>query len=256
MLAFFLCFGKPFAGGVVRSVSVEGTAFMVELNDGRILRTNDLADTEFDIQISSKAMRLRIDSVEHDSNAADIWLHGFSVKQSNGTWKKLCKPGPDGRSLGFPLAGKSRRNGTLDTTYQNEFELACTSGVQAKCLRYGYLPWSSAPDGSPLLQAFNACVLMLRADYSGDNTPTTRDGTKIDIADRWNIQTLDADDDRFEAGWDAGGAVCVHHARISENMPLEALEASVPRLKGRTGGICTPEFAKQHGALILNRSKR
>lgn len=97
---------------------------------------------------------------------------------------------------------------------------------------------------------------MLRADYSGDNTPTTRDGTKIDIADRWNIQTLDADDDRFEAGWDAGGAVCVHHARISENMPLEALEASVPRLKGRTGGICTPEFAKQHGALILNRSKR
>ena len=257
MLAFLVCVGQALASDAVRKISADGTAFNVELADGRKLHSINLIGTELDIQISGNSVRLRIDSVERDSTAEAnaIWLHGFSVKQPGGPWKKLCRPGLDGRALGFPLAGKNRDNGALDTADQNLFELACTSGAQAKCVRYGYLPWAKAPDGLSLLPAFNACVLMLRADYAGNNAPTTRDGAKIDVADRWNIQTLDINDENFEAGWDAEGALCVHHPRISENISLEQLEASIPRLKGRTGTICTPEFARKLGALIFNRSK-
>jgi hypothetical protein len=255
MLALLLCVEQVTASDAVRKIAANGTIFKAELNDGRKLNSIDLVGTELDIRISKKTMRLRIDSVERDSTADAIWLHGFSVKQPTGSWKKLCRPGPDGRALGFPLAGKTRDNGTLDTTDQNLFELTCTSGVQAKCVRYGYLPWATAPDGLSLLPAFNACVLMLRADYAGNNAPTTRDGAKIDVADRWNIQSLDINDENFEAGWDAGGALCVHHPRIGENISLEQLEAKTPRLKGRTGTICTPEFARKLGALIFNRSK-
>ena len=257
MFAFLVCVGQALASDAVRKISADGTAFNVELADGRTLHSINLIGTGLDIRISGNSARLRIDSVERNSTAEAnaIWLHGFSVKQPGGPWKKLCRPGLDGQALGFPLAGKTQGNGTLDTADQNQFELACTSGAQAKCVRYGYLPWAKAPDGLPLLPAFNACVLMLRADYAGNNTPTTRDGAKIDVADRWNIQTLDIDDENFEAGWDAEGALCVHHTRISENMSLEQLEANVPRLKGRTGTICTPEFARKLGALIFNRSK-
>jgi len=36
---------------------------------------------------------------------------------------------------------------------------------------------------------------------------------------------------------------------------LEALEAAYPRLKGKTGAICTPDFARAGGAIVLNHSK-
>ncbi len=248
--------GTAVAGGLVKAVRAHGAQFQVTFSDGKTLTSHELVGAELEMTIAGRDIRLRIDKVESDPAAPGILLHEFSVRQPDSGWKNLCRKDSAGRSEGFPLAGKSRGNGTLDTSDPAAFELACTSGAQAKCARYGYLPWSSAPDGSPLLQAFNACVLMLRADYAGDSAPATRDGTKIDIGDRWNIQALDAHGGRFEAGWDAAGAVCVHHPRIGENMTLEKLEAGIPRLKGRTGPACTPELARQLGALIFNRSKR
>ena len=50
------------------------------------------------------------------------------------------------------------------------------------------------------------------------------------------------------------GAVCVHHARVKENVTLAALESQVPQLRGRTGAICTEDFARQNGAILLNWS--
>ena len=34
----------------------------------------------------------------------------------------------------------------------------------------------------------------------------------------------------------------------------DQLEARYPRLKGRTGAICTEDFARAHGAVIFNHS--
>jgi hypothetical protein len=59
----------------------------------------------------------------------------------------------------------------------------------------------------------------------------------------------------FEAGWSAEGAVCVHHARVKNNVTLAELEARYPRLKGHTGSVCTEEFARANGAILFNRSK-
>ena len=50
------------------------------------------------------------------------------------------------------------------------------------------------------------------------------------------------------------GAVCVHHVRVSENVTLAELETLYPGLRGRTGAICTEEFARVHGAIVFNRS--
>jgi hypothetical protein len=49
--------------------------------------------------------------------------------------------------------------------------------------------------------------------------------------------------------------VCVRHVRIKENVSLEELERLHPRLKGRTGTVCTEDFARAHGALLFNRSQ-
>ena len=85
-----------------------------------------------------------------------------------------------------------------------KFELSCTAGVRAKCVRFGYLPWRDYGTR----QLFNACIRMMRADYCGDGQATTRDGTLIDIYDDLGMQKLDEISAcAFEAGWTADGAV-------------------------------------------------
>jgi hypothetical protein len=97
---------------------------------------------------------------------------------------------------------------------------------------------------------------MVRADYGGDGHGTTRDGMPIDVYDAWKIQTPDLQEGHdFEAGWGPEGAVCVRHVRVAETVSLEELERLHPRLKGRTGAICTEDFARAHGALLFNRSQ-
>jgi hypothetical protein len=96
----------------------------------------------------------------------------------------------------------------------------------------------------------------VRADYGGQDEATTKDGQYIDMYDPLQIQTPEfVAGHGFEAGWAPDGAVCVNHVRVKENTSLEALEAKYPRLKGRTGAICTEEFARAHGAILFNRSR-
>jgi hypothetical protein len=122
-------------------------------------------------------------------------------------------------------------------------------------VRFGYRPWASGPDGESLAPQHAACVRMVRGDYGGTR-PFTRNGMSIDLYDLQDIQKSDmAADQAFEAGWTPDGAVCVHHPRVKENVTLEQLEAEFPRLKGRTGAVCTEDFARQHGAILFNRSK-
>lgn len=107
----------------------------------------------------------------------------------------------------------------------------CTSGAIGKCIRWGYTPSAGA--------LHEACVRMVRADYGGDGTSFTRDGTPIAFCDRAGIHRCRQPRD-IEAAWAASGAVCVGHPRISEIVTLEALAARYPALRGHTGSACEP----------------
>src|SRR5262245_56780055 len=139
-------------------------------------------------------------------------------------------------------------------TSHNGFELVCTAGPQAKCVRFGYGPWRQAPDGRPMRDWFNACVRMMRGDYCGDGRPYTRDGTWIDLYDRIGVQKSDEDPSlRFEAAWGPEGAICVARPRLPDLITLDGLETECPRLKGRLGpAVCNENVP---GALIINRSR-
>ena len=248
----------------MKSINVEGASFVVVLSDGRVLRSRDLIGATLNIVTGGGGtLRLRIDAVEPDpgdvarsaSASNEVLLHSFSFQTPDGDWRNPCEAGPDGRRQGFPIAGRERGDATFEPAEPGVFELTCTAGAQGKCVRFGYHPWERNADGSSRLNLYNACIRMVRADYSGDGRGTTRNGQQIDIYDFAQIQPK-ADDPahEFEAGWSPEGAVCVRHVRVKENANLAELEASVPRLKGRTGEICTEEFARGGGALLYNRS--
>lgn len=247
LLLVLLLLAAPAAAqrSAVHAVSVEGTEIVVALDGGRTVRSKDLAGSTLTVRFGGEPARIRIAAVEADPDdrSGTVWLHTIEALQDDGNWVNLCSAGPDGRQQGFPLQG------------DKGLEFTCSSGAIGKCVRFGFRPWAFGPDGKRLAAQHAACVHMVRGDYGGDGEPWTQNGMRIDLYDTQSIQKPDLDPAQaFEAGWAADGAVCVHHVRVKENTTLEALEQRYPRLRGRTGAICTEAFARANGALLFNRS--
>lgn len=215
---------------------------------------------EFVVPVDGQLASVRLDAVDTAPERAGVLLHHFTVAATNAAGKEVrspvCSPDRTGRNAAVPV------NGTLDaagnyTPDPKRYFLACTSGAVGKCLLWGYAPWGHAPDGTPLEPAYQSCLHMVRADYAGDNTPHTKNGTTIDTADIYGIETFDSSGDTgagqgafaFEAGWGPAGAVCVARTRWPELADYTALIAKHPNL----GGPCDRAAATKRGALLFTR---
>jgi ADYC domain-containing protein len=255
VLALSAALSARAAGTTVVSIEAVGTGFRAKLSDGSVKQAAEFAGAVLVFKINDQPTRIRIASIRPDpaDKSGSVLLHDFRIEATD---EPLCSPAPDGTRLGFPLAGLVGPDGRLDQSESGIFQLVCTSGVQGKCVRFGYHPWQTAPNGRPMRDFFNACVRLLRADYCGDGRGWTRDGTLVDIWDDYGVQTLDGGGDPaflFEAGWNADGAVCAAHSRIPENITLEKLKAYCPRLE--TIPSCDENSARAARALIFNRSR-
>ena len=250
----------------VKSIDVDGTNFVVSLSDGQVLRSRDLVGATLNIvtgggggalarahrRRGGRPRRRRAQFGRLERGAAAQFLLSVCWRASGAIFANPALMGAV-KAFRSPAARpRTRRSAPAEA---GVFELTCTGGAQGKCVRFGYRPWEKQPDGGSTWSLYNACLRLVRADYSGDGKGTTRNGQPIDIYDFLGVQKK-ADDPShdFEAGWSPQGAVCVRHVRVKENTSLAALEDSAPRLKGRTGAICTEEFARANGALLFNRS--
>jgi hypothetical protein len=100
---------------------------------------------------------------------------------------------------------------------------------------------------------------MLRADYCGDDQATTRTGMLVDIYDRIGINQREGDTMpgvSFEAAWNEQGAVCVAHPRVPQNVTLEDLAETCPRLRDRLGPTCTEASATEMATPLLFNGSR
>lgn len=228
-------------------LDVDGTEFVLSRPGMPLLRGADLTGAVLTVRIGDIDTRVRIASVQRDPEAigGPVWLHDLRVQQADGAWQPLCLPNAKDERTGFPLSDGA-----------GGFVLTCVSGAEGKCVRWGYRPWDHAPDGTSLAVVHRACINMVRADYGGDDRPSTRDGMAIDVYDVWGIQKPENDPGfEFEAGWTPDGAVCVNHPRVAANIGLAELEARYPGLTGKTGPACTEATARALGAVLFNRSR-
>lgn len=114
----------------------------------------------------------------------DLFLYDVKVIDFNGTQGDLC---PSGQRA-MALAGTWDATATFHES-STQFTFACTNGTIAKCVRWGYRPWTSAkPPGAAAtvesLAGFHqGCVRAAMADYCGTAHSFTKDGTIIDISD-------------------------------------------------------------------------
>jgi hypothetical protein len=102
------------------------------------------------------------------------------------------------------------------------FTFSCDDRALAKCVELGYKPWQAAmscPGGKKceritLADLHQSCTRMLRADYCGDGTSYTVDGTALNAYDAFGIRT-DGASWAIEAEWGPAGALCVSRERIA-----------------------------------------
>ncbi|MBD2747052.1 hypothetical protein IC232_10160 [Microvirga sp. BT688] len=221
--------------------------FRLHLNEGRVLEREALAGARIVMRRGEQTIHVLIDTVEMQDGVpgGPVVLYRLLVEDLvRRTHHNACLPDARGRQLGLPLQTETG------------VDFTCTSGAEGKCILMGYRPWDSRAD-VPMQDLHAACVHMMRADYGGDNHPSTRDGTLVDVYDRFGMQKPDSVDPLpFEAAWGRDGAVCVAHPRIAENVTLEELAKSYPKLRSSLGPeVCTEEVMRHHpDALLFNRS--
>lgn len=211
-----------------------------------MLRSVELVGATLMMIIDGRKLAVTIAAVEEDRQASGgrLMLHRFRVRQDDGRIDDLCLPDATNEAWGFPIP--DGRGG---------FELTCMSGAYGKCVRLGYRPWEERPGGPPLSALHRACMRMIRADYGGDGTSWTRDGTLIDVYDRFGVQSPQQTGEMsFEAGWSETGAVCVAHPRLRATPKLAELARRYPDLAGRTGPQACDEKKALPEALLFNRS--
>ena len=245
-LSFIAVLMKP-AAAVEGRFQVDGLDLALRLDDGRVFRGQTLTGMTLVLGTPSGDAEIRIDGVAHEEEirGRPATFFRMSVKDRDGSSKDLCQPDPDGARMAFAYP-----NGA------GGFSLTCTSGAEGKCILFGYRPWETR-EGMPMRDLHQACIHLLRADYGGDDRPSTRNGTLINLYDRFGIQDPgQAAGMTFEAAWGPEGAVCVAHPRIPDTVTLDQLAERYPRLKGRLGPDACTESAMRADprALIFNQS--
>jgi hypothetical protein len=160
-----------------------------------------------------------------------------------GSWQPACPADADGRNAAIPLAAVWDEHGDRSTS-NTQFTFGCTTGVIAKCYRWGYRPWVTGY--GDLVAMHWTCTRLARADYCGNGQPHTHDGTLVNV---WDTLPFPGPIQRhpgllpppgmlFEAGWNTGGAVCLSHARwvLDDGAALAALcpQRLVPPGLGQT----------------------
>ncbi|NIX76936.1 ADYC domain-containing protein [Microvirga terricola] len=247
-LLIFAQFSPASVSALEGRFQADGMDLVLKLSDGRVLRGQTLTGMRLFLGTGADEREIRIDDIALETRLRGLPLtfYRMSVKdRETGAFKELCQVDPDGEraAIAYP-------NGADD------FSLTCTSGAEGKCILFGYFPWQTQ-DGIPMRDLHRACVHMLRADYTGDDRPTAKNGTKINIIDRFGIQNPGhVSWMEFEAAWGTEGAICVAHPRIADNITLDELADRAPRLKGRLGPHkCYEEAVRDDPrALIYNES--
>ena len=231
--------GMTMQGFELSGVTLQGPLSNVHVDKGElvgqrganVLRGTALVGAHLYAQVVSEddpmetaEVEYRITAVTAESASYDPTHTGYTYLYTleqfvddDDSWQPACSPDTDGRRVAIPLA--ATWNATGDRVESSTlFTFGCTTGVIAKCYRWGYRPWVTGY--GDLVGMHQACTRMARADYCGNGIPNTHDGTWINVWDTLPppgpIQKhglLPPLGMLFEAGWNTDGAVCLSHAR-------------------------------------------
>jgi len=228
-------------GLVLQGTSFSGT--LVQDGVEHNLQGLDFIGAEFDLRLTAivdgaevvEEVILRIDDIRQSDKQADVYLYDLTYRsKTSDQWLPYCG---DSAIPAVPLQNywDPQTGDRIDDP--NVVTFACSNAVLAKCTLWGYRPWATATscdkeskkdppkdkwkekhcDEVSLQDHHQACTRMARADYCGDGTAATVDGTMIDIWDKLSPPLQSRFTDwPVEAHWTPDGASCVNFVRHPE----------------------------------------
>jgi hypothetical protein len=223
--------GMTLNGMTLNGIKLDGTLFSVNIGSQPISGQAFIGTTwNLSIQSSTLAqplpVTLRFDNIYVDprSPSGDVYLYDISYSVNGSPqWTSLCSD-----ASGRPVSVVPLRNhwdyqtgARIDDPSAVTF--ACINAALGKCVRLGYRPWATAThckgscESVSLADHHQACTRLLRADYCGNGTSYTENGTLIEVYDDLmptiNANTMSWD---LEAQWNPDGARCLGDARHAE----------------------------------------
>lgn len=249
-------------GVTVRGAALAGARIYGDATDGAQI-------VEVEYRIASVTDEL---AANDPTNTGNTFL--YRVEQfATDSWVDACDADEDGRQAAIPIAMTWNDAGDRVPSTAH-FTFGCTSAAIGKCYRWGYRPWLTGYGGADFSALHQTCTRAARADYCGDGTSFTQDGTAINIWDRLPapgpIQKhglLPPLGFLFEAGWNTEGAVCLSRARwlVDDLLDLHVANVCPDRLIPPTilgglvigGAVCDTVSAvlqQDPDALIFNES--
>jgi hypothetical protein len=226
--------GATLSGAPLTQVRVERGEVIAQ-RGSTTLRGNALFDAHFlaearDIKVTPPVhavIEFKVTAIMPESEKWDQKHTGhtflYSLEQldaDTGEWQQACPADEDGRRVAIPLSAIWDEHGDRIES-SSLFTFGCTTGVIAKCYRWGYRPWVTGY--GDLVPVHQTCTRVARADYCGVGDTSTHENTPINLWDNLPspgpIQThggilgLPPLGYIFEAGWNTGGAVCLSKSR-------------------------------------------
>jgi hypothetical protein len=208
--------GVSLNGVSLNGVSLNGTV-LGGTSGGSFKSGNQLVGSTWTgILSNGSTMSMRVDSVTAGTGTnSDVYMYGISYKPGPGpAWTAMC--GKDANNvtiLAIPIKGTFNyatgvTGGGSFSNDVSKFTFGCRGTAIAKCVEMGYKPWKAAATATGNLTNHHvACTRLLRADFCGDGTALTVNGTQVNIYDALAIQA-DTMGWRFEAEWTPNGARC------------------------------------------------
>ena len=173
--------------------------------------------------VTNATVEFKIDAVTAESSTHDplgtgsTYLYALSQNvDGTGAYQTSCGADADGNHVAIPVAATWNDHGDRVES-STLFAFSCTTGVIAKCYRWGYRPWVTGY--GDLVSTHQICTRVARADYCGIGVSHTHDNTMINVWD--NLPSpgpilhhgTTPTGMVFEAGWSTSGAVCLSHQR-------------------------------------------
>ena len=214
-------------GPTIENVRLAGARIVATLTGGAQITPSALVGATLPASLSDgSAITLRIDAIMPGA-APDMLRYAVSwAPLGSDAFAPLCGAVGGAPRLAIPLAGAwdesvATTTGGSRLDDPRAFTFACEGHALAKCVELGYAPWRRVTEcRSPtncrlhsLAPLHQACTRLLRADYCGDGTSATRDGTAVDLWDALGVELDETPSWPFEAEWSVDGASCVMATR-------------------------------------------
>lgn len=178
-------------------------------------------------ELGMRSVTLKPKGIDERPSGAKVPLYEVLVETADGPINpcaaRFQSPGARGKydehAVAVPGAWNVNSGEYFEKTAggQQVFTLSCRTGAAAKCLEWGYLPWSKH-EGRSLATIFRTCVAAARAQYNwGSSAAYTCEGKVIDVTDRLGIQAPGANAATLplEAAWSERGLSCIGQPRYA-----------------------------------------